>query len=190
MARQIIPAASQKALQASNSPAAAQSRAESVLDRLVKQGRMAYSDAERVYDEVEDTGDPLPLVLARLELLTSGEWADALADAHGLERVDRSSFPREPLLTDRIAPRFIRNSHALPIKIEDTTLHLAMADPGDEFTIRAYRIATALDIAPSVADFDELKQTYARYWDTGASALARIRDDIAIYDTEILDDPD
>ncbi len=190
MPRQVVPVAGRTPLPASNLPVAAQSRAAALLQRLIADRRLSFEESERALEVARETGEQLPKVLARLDLMSTAEWARLVAEVYDLRVVGRSDFPRQPLLTERISPRFIRNSRALPLAVEDDRLHLALADPGDEFSIRAFRIATGLEIVPAVAAIEDLEEAYTRYWDTGASALARIGDDFAIEDGRSLEDPE
>ncbi|MEO1017909.1 MAG: GspE/PulE family protein, partial [Pseudomonadota bacterium] len=190
MPQQALPVVGNVPVPTSNLPVAAHSRAAAVLQRLVKDQRISFADSERALEAAGKTDESVASVLARLEIMSTAEWAEAISEIYDIPLAGRGDFPRQPLLTERISPRFIRNSLALPLAVDDDRLHLALADPGDEFSIRAFRIASGLEIVPRVASIDDLREAYTRYWDTGASALARIGDDFTREDYSNLDDPE
>ena len=87
-------------------------------------------------------------------------------------------MPREPLLADRISPRFLRHTAVLPVRATEDTVWLAMADPGNSYAIKAVGLAVQRRVVPVIAALEDLQKAYARYWDAGQSALQRIVDDI------------
>ena len=115
----------------------------------------------------------------RLGLVSSRDWAEAVAARFGLERVG-DGRPAEG--ADPRRPALVRASCAtpavLPVEVRDGRLRLAMADPGNAYARRAVALATGLEVVPVVAALEDLQKAYARYWDAGQTALQRIVDDL------------
>lgn len=71
-----------------------------------------------------------------------------VAAESGQRLVAANRYPAEPLLLERLNPKFLHQARALPLAIHDDRLHLALADPLDRFTPAAVAAATGLAIAP------------------------------------------
>src|SRR5450830_991270 len=55
-------------------------------------------------------------LLVTLGLVAQREVTDALAQQLGLDVIEANAYPEFPILEERVSPRFLRQSHALPIK--------------------------------------------------------------------------
>src|SRR5919199_1781252 len=75
-------------------------------------------------------------VVGRLGLVSSQDWAEAVAARFGLERVTADDLPKEPILTDQLSVRFLRHASVLPVQVRDGRLWLAMVDPSDVYAPR------------------------------------------------------
>ncbi|MEK0083356.1 GspE/PulE family protein [Benzoatithermus flavus] len=149
-----------------------------VLARLVLAGRISADAAVRATAMAQEQRQSLAATVASLGLITSQDWAEAVARHYDIELVTAEDLPREPLLADAISPRFLRNAGVLPVRATADTVWLAMSDPGNTYAIRAVAIATQRNVVPVIAALEDLQKAYARYWDAGQSALQRIVDDI------------
>ena len=149
-----------------------------VLARLVLAGRISADAAVRATSTAQEQRHSLAATVTSLGLIASREWAEAVARHYEFELVGADELPREPLLADRISPRFLRHTAVLPVRATDDTVWLAMADPGNSYAIKAVGLAVQRRVVPVIAALEDLQKTYARYWDAGQSALQRIVDDI------------
>ena len=66
--------------------------------------------------------------------------------------------------TERLSPRFLRQAKVIPVRIEDSTLVLAMADPLDFETISTARAATGLKIRPELAGDAEIRDALDKFY--------------------------
>lgn len=149
-----------------------------VLARLVLAGRISADAAVRATTTAQEQRQSLAAAVTSLGLITSRDWAEAVATHYDFEMVGAEEMPREPLLADRISPRFLRHTAVLPVRATDDTVWLAMADPGNSYAIKAVGLAVQRRVVPVIAALEDLQKAYARYWDAGQSALQRIVDDI------------
>ncbi len=152
---------------------------------LLEQGRLGQEAIDQALVRAAETRQPLPVVLAELELLAGYDWATLIAERYGLQRAGSDEIPQAPLLPETFAPRFLRQAWVLPLAVDETTLWLGMADPADEAAIKAVRLAAERDIVPVVVPVEELIEAYARLFESGSRALKEIVDDLG---TPSLDD--
>lgn len=149
-----------------------------VLARLVLAGRISADAAVRATATAQEQRQSLAAAVTSLGLISSRDWAEAVARHYDFELVVGEAFPREPLLADGISPRFLRHTAVLPVRASEDTVWLAMADPGNSYAIKAVGLALQRKVVPTIAALEDLQRAYARYWDAGQSALQRIVDDI------------
>ena len=56
-------------------------------------------------------------MVGRLGLVSSRDWAEAVAARFGFELVAADDLPREPLLADQLSLRFLRHASVLPVRV-------------------------------------------------------------------------
>ena len=151
------------------------------LDRLsgllVEQGQCDARGVERGRRVAAETGQRIDSVLMHLGLVTERGLAQAYAALLGLPVAEPARYPAEPLLPERLGPRFLRQARALPLAREGGTLTLAVADPLDRFTSAAVAAATGLAVRLQVALPIELEAALDRLYpsderDDGAAAAS------------------
>ncbi|MCW2538678.1 MAG: hypothetical protein JWN95_403 [Frankiales bacterium] len=111
----------------------------------------------------ERTGRPLRTVLVDDQIVTEFELASAVADAYGLDAVELSTFAIEPAAMKRLPLALARRHHMLPIAATDTTITVAVSDPGDVLALDDVRAATGLIVRPVVTSRDEITKLLDRY---------------------------
>ena len=108
-----------------------------MLARLVLAGRISADAAVRATATAQEQRQSLAAAVTSLGLISSRDWAEAVATHYDFELVGGDELPREPLLADGISPRFLRHTAVLPVRATDDTVWLAMADPGNSYAIKA-----------------------------------------------------
>jgi general secretion pathway protein E len=119
--------------------------------RLVERGLLDARTLDRARRVAAESGQRLDAVLIQLGLVGERALAECLAALLGIRVVTSDRFPDEPLLADRLKPKFLRHARALPIAIDNTGLVVAMADPLDRFTCQSIAMATGRAITVEVA---------------------------------------
>jgi general secretion pathway protein E len=132
---------------------------------LVAQEHCDARTIERGRRVAAESGQRLDKVLIQLGLVTERDLASTYALLTGLPLADPSQFPSaEPLLADRLTPRFLRHARALPLAQTDGRLLLAVADPLDEFAPAAVAAATGLLVELRVGIPVELDAAFDRLY--------------------------
>ncbi len=111
----------------------------------------------------ELTSRPLRTVLIDDQLVTEFQLAQAVAEAYGVEAAELSSFPIEAAAMGRVPLTLARRHRMLPIAVTESTITVAVGDPGDVLALDDIRAATGLMVRPMVVTKDELNRLLDRY---------------------------
>ena len=160
-------------------------------EMLVERGRLEANALERTLRLQQSNAsaggrrERLGELLVTLGLVAQREVTDALAQQLGIGVIEAAAYPEFPILEERVSPRFLRQSRALPIKEDENELVLAMVDPTDQFTIDAFAMVTGRAIRPMLALPNELDAALERLHGGNKSALGQIVDGV---ETRVVDE--
>ncbi len=154
--------------------------ARELTDILLSRGKLDRGGLQRATHLRSVSGEPIHHILPRLGLVSEEDMAQALAESLGLRLAASGDFPPRPLLADRVAVDFLRQSRVLPIAETTSEIRVAMADPLDSFAIEALRLLVDKAIQPVVAVPAELERQIDRlYGDGKALEAERLRESAA-----------
>jgi general secretion pathway protein E len=131
---------------------------------LLARGVLDAKMLERARRVAGESGQRLDAVLTQLGLITERGLAEALAALLALPLAGPERFPAEPLLVERLRPKFLRKAHLVPLALADDTLVVAMTDPLDAFACQAVAAATGRRVAAEVAVPIELEAALDRLY--------------------------
>ena len=137
---------------------------------LLANGTCDVRTLERGRRVALESGQRLDRVLIQLGLVTERDLAQAYAALTGLALAEPADFPAEPVLPDRLAPRFLRHARILPMAVMGGRLRVALVDPLDPFTPAALAAATGLPIEIAIGLPVELDAALNRLYPDAASA--------------------
>ena len=157
---------------------------------LIERGKLDAAALERAMRLQQDSGEKLGQLLVTLGLCAQRDVAEALAAQLKLPLVDAGGYPEFPIMEERVSPRFLRESRALPVREDETELALAMADPTDTYTICAFEMVTGRTVRPMVAIPTELEAALERLYGSGKSAQSQIIGDVETRVDELAFDAD
>ena len=159
----------------------------SIGDLLIERGKLDQANFERAMRLREGSGERLNALLPKLGLVSERDLAQALSDQLGLPLVKAADFPDVPLLEDKLSPRFLRESHVLPLAEDAEGLVLAMADPLDSYAADAIRLISGRELLPRVAEPAELDAAIERLYGDGAAEVGRVVEEVGDGEEESLD---
>ena len=133
-----------------------------VLSALRDRG-LSEESLEHALRGSEHSGRPVTTVLVEERLITEFELASAVADAYGVEAVELTGFPVDHAAMSRVPLALARRHQMLPIAATDTTVTVAVLDPGDVIGLDDVRAATGLAVRAVVATPEELGRLLDRY---------------------------
>ena len=135
------------------------------LDRLVVERGLAPAETLARASLVQaETGEPLDTVLTRLGLVSEKALAAAIAEAAGLRIAQASDFPAEPIASERLSSRFLRDIRAVPLRETDTAVEVAFVDPLRPFDRHALAFALNRPIVPLVARSGDMEVALDRLY--------------------------
>jgi general secretion pathway protein E len=147
-------------------------------DLLVSRGSLERAGLERARRLSDSGGERLQVLLPKLGLVSERDLAEALAELLELRLVGSADFPEVPLLEDRLSPRFLRESHVLPIAEGPEGLVLAMADPLDRYALDALSLISGSEVSACVAEPSELEAAIERLYAQGGGGLNRLVEEV------------
>ncbi|MEO6502333.1 MAG: GspE/PulE family protein [Jatrophihabitantaceae bacterium] len=118
---------------------------------------------DRAIETAKVSGRPLRSVLVDDQIVTDLQLALATADAYGVEAVELSAFPVDPLAMARVPLTLARRHNMFPIAVNDNTITVAVGDPGDVLALDDIRAATGLMVRPMVVTKEDLNRLLDRY---------------------------
>ncbi|MGI9406699.1 MAG: hypothetical protein ACR2O4_10045, partial [Hyphomicrobiaceae bacterium] len=94
----------------------------------------------------------------RIRINRKNRGADHLShiESTGVSAVGQGEWPDDFVGCQSVSVEFLRNHCILPLVVEPDGLHLAMADPSNEFAMKAMRLAAGQTIVPRQASADDI----------------------------------
>ncbi len=135
---------------------------------LVRRGRLNAEGLEQALAEQERSGLPLGRVLIGLGLITTRDLAEALAEQHGLAFVDLSETKMDDEAVSLLPESVARRYEAVPVRIENGTLVVAVADPTNILAHDDLRLALGTDLRIVVTDAAQLEDAMGRRYNMAA----------------------
>ena len=127
--------------------------ADNLLERLgtslIGAGFIDQRSLERARRGAAETGGRLDRVLTQLGLVSERVLAETWAKLFNAPLATAADYPETPFFADRLKGKFLSRARALPIRVADDRVVLAMVDPMDSFTPAA--VAAALDQPVEIA---------------------------------------
>jgi general secretion pathway protein E len=143
----------------------AASTPELVIASLQEHGHLSPNDLVRAKRLSEESGDPLLRMLVRLGLVSERAMAEAMAGVLDMELADSASFPEEPVATEFLSLRFLKDTQILPLRDDDSLLEAAFADPTDRFSLDAVAMAAGKPVLPRVGLPSEIEAALERIYE-------------------------
>ena len=131
---------------------------------LLARGQLTPDELERALELQKERGDKLGRVLVDLGFVAQRDVLNALAEQLQIPIAAIAGPPPVTPETERLPARFLRQARAVPLRIEDSTLVLAMADPLDFETIRAAQTVTGLKVRAELALDSEIHDALEKYY--------------------------
>ncbi len=125
---------------------------------LVENGLLEPQDLKKALEEQRRTGKKLGEALVNLKIVTETQLVQTLAIQLGFKVLDLASTEIDPEVILLIPEHLARRHHVIPIKFENRSLTVAMADPLDYECIRDLSFYSGYGIQPVLATRQEIIQ--------------------------------
>jgi general secretion pathway protein E len=158
---------------------------------LTERGKLDAQGLARAQRAQEASPERLHLLLPKLGLAAERDVAEALATLLDLPLAEPSDYPDAPP-SDRVNVNFLRQARILPLGESSEGLAVAMADPLDQYTVRAMELFAGKRVQAWVgvpADIEAaLERIFGRGGALGEAVQEVAEGDIADDDVERLRD--
>jgi general secretion pathway protein E len=142
---------------------------------LIERGKLDTANLERALRlQDADKRERIGAILIRSGITSERDVIEALSGQLNLPIVATSEYPELPVLEERIAVRFIKESRSLPLHEEDTQLVLAMTDPLDSYVRNAYQLVSQRQIVAHLAVPSEMDAAFERLYGSGKTSMDQI----------------
>lgn len=133
-------------------------------DLLVNSGKITEEQLQTVLKKQKATGKRIGELLIEEKFLSQDDVIDILEIQNGIPRVymEMTSVDKEAI---QAVPESLANKYVLiPIKVQDNTIHVAMADPLNMFALDDVKIASGYEVEPLLATKDEIVKAIDKYY--------------------------
>ncbi len=152
---------------------------------LIERSKLDAVNLERALRLQESgPGERIGILLVRSGFAAERDVTEALSEQLKMPIVAASEYPELPVLEERIAVRFIRESKALPIGEDPHQVVLAMADPLDAYVISAFRMVTHRPVIARLAVPSELDGAFERLYGSGKTSMDQIVGEVETRDQD------
>ena len=138
-----------------------------LVDFLVARGRIDAVQRERVLALRRERGESESVIVTRLGMVGERDMAECLSEFLNIPLARVDDYPGAPLEAGELGRDFIMRAQALPIAETADGLVLAMADPTDDYTVKAVRLAAGRPVLAWAAVPSELAAALARLYEGG-----------------------
>ena len=144
---------------------------------LVDERLISREQLQQALARQEETGQPLGRILTEMGLVEEKALVEAVSKQIGIPFVDLESTRLDPAVTTIVPLDFAREREAIPVRIEEGHLIVAMVHPANQPAIRAIAEKTGFEVRPALA--------VRRHLLSALDALAT-REDEPSYEEEVL----
>ncbi len=179
---------------AAGEPGASGTPAPRIGELLLERGLIQSDQLEFALDLQRTSSRRMGETLVAMGAVSSSDLARVLAERLGRPFVDLSEESIDFLLANRIPEETARRYSAVPVRLSDGQLLVAMADPTDVFALDDLRFLTGLTIVAAFADPVQLQTTISRIWARAnvdielGSAAEAADEDVADFSAAVGDD--
>jgi general secretion pathway protein E len=161
---------------------------------LIESGRLKQADLKRAEVFRDQNGGDLITLLVRLGLVSERDVAEAESSLLELPLMSTADLPDEAPDIGKLSLRYLKQNLLLPVSATDTEMTVVMANPRDEYALKALAMASGKTISPQVGVASEIENGIEKLYGGGRSAMGQIIDtldgdgDDALEDIEHLRD--
>ena len=138
-----------------------------VIDLLRSRGKLDDAGVQRARRILPGADEHLHALLIKLGLASEIDVAEALSQVLALPLAKERDFPEQPLLDGALSLKFLKDSRVVPLAENGAGITLAMANPLDDFAVRAVEAATGRPVQRLIATPAEIEKAQERLYGRG-----------------------
>jgi len=143
----------------------------SLKDILLEQGLVGEKDLNEALEEQKNRGENLGQILLRDGFINAEDLCKCLAIQFNMEVVKPSNYQIDKEIIDKIPAALARRHRFLPLKMNNNTLTVAMADPLSFSALDNLRVMLDCEVEGVLAPEDEMTRALDRYYGTGEESI-------------------
>jgi type IV pilus assembly protein PilB len=141
-------------------------------DLLIEVGLISEEQLGRAISIQKHSGRKIGEILVELGHVSEAEISGALEVQLGITHVELEKIHIPPEVPRLISERLARRHVLIPIKLEGSTLTVAMADPLNIFAIDDIQLTTGLDVKPVISTKSEILNAVGLYFEKESAEKA------------------
>lgn len=149
----------------------------SILDILIESGKIKKEDIKKIMLDIPADRSKLIQRILETGLITKDALCLLLSNEFDIPFVSLRDYP-ELMPVNKLPLKFMKEVKCLPFKIEGNTLHLAMADPFDTYSLEGVKMATGCEVKIYLAKEEDILDAIERLYGEGATSMERIIGDL------------
>ncbi len=138
---------------------------------LAAAGLLSSAELDQVQGLARQEGKPLSTMLVDRQLLSSPELARFCEQEYGQPLLDLDDFDLEQLPPQFLSMDLIERHHAIPVKLDNRVLYLAMSDPTHVAALEDFGFRFNLVTDTLLVEEDKLQQLLLRLQQSGGTGL-------------------
>jgi general secretion pathway protein E len=129
-------------------------------DALLKSGKVSPEELRNVRRVSLEKGERIERMLVDLGFLSEEDLLPILSAYQGVELVEADAIPDPPAEVPGVSLEFMRGARILPMRVENGSLTLAMADTGDRAVVEAVQQVSGLRVNPVLVRPRDLQEKF------------------------------
>ncbi len=125
---------------------------------LLSQNLIKSEELNRAVEEGKKLKRPLESILVSSRMLSKNSLYEIIAKDKGFNYTPLDNFKPDEELIRLMPEELSRQTQAVPVKMENNTLHIAMAEPSDLYAIDQIQMQTGMPLEISLSSPDEIKE--------------------------------
>lgn len=150
---------------------------------LVDSGKLRANELKRVMPLLKP-GESLANLLTKLGLVSELDVAEGLAGLLDLKRLTAAAYPAVAVNQVPLSVRFLKTAKVVPVREDETSVELAMADPRAQDIQNAVAVTCGKSVVPRLGLASDIEATIDRCYGSGKSSLGQLVEDIETVDTD------
>lgn len=137
---------------------------------LLESNKVSQDDLRRIRLIQQDRGETLERLLVELGFVSEDDLLPVLSKYYDAPIISARDFPAPLPVLEGVTIGFLRQARLVPLAVADGELMVAMADPGDVYSVESLENATALSVDVHLAREREIADALTEYAADGAQA--------------------
>lgn len=109
-------------------------------------------------------------ILVKLGFVSERDVVEGLSEQFSIKFVERSEFPDQLLFGKDISPRFLKKNKALVFYEDEDRISIVVADPQNEYTLKALRLFCGKEVLPHIGIPSEIEAGLTQLFENNGEA--------------------